>query len=148
MPIMCVHTKKGAFRKELRYHIWRQSPHNLAKPCRSSSDNTSKGKAPNNSTKWEKNSRKAPWPRQGRRWDACRLPDVKLGEAVTGWLIKEQSHLPRQVLLGASGDVAAGPWDGNPAHRLEDVSRGQQEQEEKKDWTGAAEFRFNFRALV
>lgn len=43
-----------------------ENPDNLAKICRFHSDNTSKGKALNKSTKWEKNSRKALWPRQGR----------------------------------------------------------------------------------
>lgn len=46
------------------------------------------------------------------------------------------------------GDVAAGPRDGNPAHSLKDVSRGQQEREKKRTHPAAAEFRFNFRALV
>lgn len=43
-----------------------KSSDNLAKIPRLDSDNTLKGKAPNKSTKWEKNSRKALWPRGGR----------------------------------------------------------------------------------
>ena len=40
-----------------------KSSDNLAKFCRLDSNNTLKGKAPNKSTAWEKNSRKALWPR-------------------------------------------------------------------------------------
>lgn len=31
-----------------------------------------------------------------------KLPDIKSGEAGTVWLIKGQSHLPRQVISGTS----------------------------------------------
>lgn len=48
------------------------NPDNLAILCRLNSD---KRKASNKSTKWEKNSRKALWPRQGR--NTWKLPDIK-----------------------------------------------------------------------
>lgn len=49
-------------------HIELRSSDNLANGPRSrwDSDNSLKGKGPNKSTKWEKNSRKAPWPGGGR----------------------------------------------------------------------------------
>lgn len=66
----------------------RMSSGKLAKASRLDSDNTSKGKAANKSTKWEKNRRKTTLAKTGKGRNAWKLPDTKSGEAVSARLIK------------------------------------------------------------